>query len=270
MFFDPGESTLSAKNLAGVQSDAQLYKRQPPGPITVTGGADAQEAAADPEISRQRAEAVAAQLVADGVPAGAITIQDNGTSLPTDLASQLAVRLGKRYVITKFDAPNLHAPSAAAQAAAAGPYQVKGIFLYEPNDALIARLGPDAHPFGAYIGRLNAALAPLFAAATPEPGLTAAIAVGIKPGGAVRSWIVANPGTLSPLLQNNIQSTIQSLTPPPVQTGPIAFAIEFTAWGGGAPITDPDHPVPFPTAWRPPPGAGAEQVPDGVFARIWP
>jgi len=270
MFFDPGESTLSAKNIAAVQSDAQLYKRQPPGPITVTGGADAQEAAADPDISRQRAEAVAAQLIADGVPAGAISIEDNGTGMPTDLATQLAVRLGKRYVITKFDAPNLHAAGPAPVPAAAGPYQVKSIVLYEMPNVLEARLGPDPSPFRAYILHLNAALAPVFAAAAPEHGLDGAIVIGLKQDGGIRSWLVDNPGTISPDLANQIQTAAQAVPPPPVQNGPIAFAIEFTAWGGGAPITSAAHPVPYPAAWGPAPSTGISQMPDIVFNRIWP
>jgi hypothetical protein len=271
MFFDPGESTLSAKNLAGVKSDAELYARQPPGPITVTGGADAQEAASDPDIARQRAEAVAAQLIADGVPAGAITIQDDGTALPADLAGQLAGRLGKHYVITKFDAPNLHTATAPAPVpAAAGPYQVKSIVLYEKPSVLEARLGSDPSPFRAYIVHLNAALAPMFAAAAPEPGLDGAIVIGLKPNGDTRSWLVDNPGSLSPDLAAQIQTAVQAVPPPPVQRGPLAFAIEFIAWGGGAPITNAAHPVPYPADWGPAPSTGIDQMPDIVFNRIWP
>jgi hypothetical protein len=270
MFFDPGQSALTPKTIAGLAQDAALHARQPPEPLTVTGGADAPETAVDPDISRQRAEAVAAQLITDGIPAAEITIRDNGTSAPPDFASQVAVRLNPHYAIVAFDAPTLHEAAPAPPPASAGPYQVQGVVLYEMPPVLVARLGPDSRPFRAYIAQLDAALAPVFAAAPPQPGLTAAIVIGLKPGGAVRSWLVDRPGAIPPALAGAIRSTVQAVPPPKVQAGPIAFAIRFTAWGGGAPITDAAHPVPYPTAWEPAPPDGIAHMPDVVFARIWP
>jgi hypothetical protein len=70
-------------------------------------------------------------------------------------------------------------------------------------------------------------------------------------------------------LAAQIQSAAQAVPPPVVQNGPVAFAMIFNAWGGGAPIADARHPVPMPQAWTQ--GApGPELVPDGVFTRIWP
>jgi len=151
-----------------------------------------------------------------------------------------------------------------------GPYQVHSVLLYQPPAVLIARLGQNSAPaLAAYIARINTAVAPLFAAAPAQAGMSGALVIGIKPGGAVRSWIAEHPGALPDALAADIETTIDALPPVPVQNGPVAFAIRFDAWGGGTPITDATHPAPIPAAWLA--GAtGPETVPDGVFSRIWP
>ncbi len=261
IFFDPGSAALSAKNLAAVQQDANFFAKQIPHPVIITGGADTAEAERNPSLSWQRANAVATQLEADGVPAADLIVTDAGTQhlmIPTGAG---VPQLMNRYVMTRIQ---------VAPAVPAGPYQMQSIVLYQPNAMLVARLGPNgARPLANYIKQINASLAALFTSAPPQPGVTAALVVGIKPGGAVRTWIVAPTGAVSPTLAAQIQSAAQAVPPPVVQNGPVAFAMIFNAWGGGAPIADARHPVPMPQAWTQ--GApGPELVPDGVFTRIWP
>lgn len=266
IFFDPGSASLSPKNLAAIQQDANLYARQVPHPIVIAGGADTAEAATNMAVSLRRAQAVAAQFEADGVPAAEIIVQDNGARHPMIPTGPGAAQLMNRYVMSQIQM----APLAAAVPVPAGPFQIQNIDLYQPNAMLVARLGADgARPLAAYITQIKAGLIALFAAAPPQPGVTAALVVGVKPGGAVHSWIVAPAGSLPAALAAQIQSAVQAIPPVAVQGGPIAFAVVFNAWGGGAAITDPQHPVPMPPEWTKG-AAGPELVPDGVFARIWP
>lgn len=265
LFFDSGSAALVPKNLAAVQQDAALYAKQVQSPVSIAGGADTAEAAGDSGVSLRRARAVAAQLEADGVPAANITIQDNGAKRPLAPSAQGAQQIMNRYVMIRFQI----APLATPVPVATGPYQPRGVVLYQPNAMLVARLGPNgARPLASYISQLNTSLAAQFATAPPGPGVTAALVVGVKPGGAVRSWVVLRAGTLSPALTAQIQSAAQAVPPVAVQQGPIVFAVVFNAWGG-APSANTQNLAPVPAEWSR--GAsGAETVPDGVFARIWP
>jgi hypothetical protein len=266
IFFDSGSATLSAKNLAAIQQDANFYVRQVPHPILVAGGADAAEDATDPGVSMQRAKAAGLQLVADGVPAADIFVQDNGAQHPLLATGPGVSQTTNRYDMIKIQID----PLTAAAPASTEPFQLRSAVLYQPNAMLAARLGPDgARQLANYVLQIKAGLTSLIAAAPAQPGATAALVVGVKPGGAVRTWIVAPPGSISAALEAQIQSTAQAVPSVAVQGGPIAFAIIFNVWGGGAPITDQQHPVPIPMEWSA--GAsGSELVPDGVFARIWP
>jgi hypothetical protein len=248
-----------------VQQDAALYAKQVQNPVTVSGGADPAEAATDAGVSLRRAREVAAQLEADGVPAADITVQDNGAKRPLLPSAQGAQQIMNRYVMIRFQI----APLAPSAPVATGPYQPRGVVLYQPNAMLVARLGANgAQPLANYISQLNTSLSAQFAAARPQPGITAALVVGVKPGGAVRSWVVLRAGTLSPALTAQLQSAAEQVPPVAVQQGPIVFAIVFNAWGG-APAANTQNLAPVPAEWTR--GAsGAESVPDGVFARIWP
>lgn len=266
LFFDPGSAALVSKNLAAVRQDANLYVRQVQNPIIVSGGADTQEAGANPGVSLRRARAVAAQLEQDGVAPANITLQDNGTKRPMIPTAPGVAQTMNRYVMIRFPI----APMAAAAPVAQGPYQLRGAVLYQSNAMLVARLGPNgARPLANYVSQISASLAAQFAAAPPQPGVSAALVVGVKPGGAVRTWVVPRAGSLSPALTAQIQSAAQEVPPVAVQSGPIVFALIFNAWGGAVPTADTQRRVPVPAEWTH--GAsGAETVPDGVFARIWP
>jgi hypothetical protein len=279
-FFDPGTATLSDKNTDDIAQTVKLYEQGPQGPILVIGGADPDEIAADPAIGDARAHAAAAQLEADGIAADKITVQDDGAHHPIVKTPRPDGIISNRYIMIRFAYPppgngklttdTPQRPPGAPPPPSAGPYQVQSIVLYQPNAVLISRLGPQgAAPLAHYVALINAAVAPLFAAAPPQAGMSGALVIGLKPGGAVRSWVAEQPGALPPPLIDHIETAIDALSPVPVQNGPVAFAIRFNAWNGGPPITDATHPAPIPAAWLA--GAtGPETVPDGVFARIWP
>lgn len=143
-------------------------------------------------------------------------------------------------------------------------YHMARIVLYQPNNVLIAR-ACDPRLMASYIQQLNAAMEALFTALPPGTGANASLVIGLKPGGAVRAWVVDKDGKLPADLQARIITTAEAVPPMPVQDGPVAFALEFSAWGGSAtPITE----LPMPDAWMN--TTGKVEVPDGVFAQIWP
>jgi len=148
-------------------------------------------------------------------------------------------------------------------------YQQKSVVLYQPDEVLLARLGMQGgQTMPDYITRLNTALTSVISAAPAQSGVTAAIVVGVKPGGAVRAWLVAPDGAFPDDVAARLQAAAEAVPPLPVQNGPVALAIIFNAWGGGPPLSSGTNP-PTPKQWTA--GAkGAESVPDGVFARIWP
>lgn len=69
VFFQPFSASLDPDAISAIASAAAAAAQAPDAPITVTGAADnAGTTAANKTLSRERAEAVAAQLEADGVP----------------------------------------------------------------------------------------------------------------------------------------------------------------------------------------------------------
>ncbi|OYV40033.1 MAG: hypothetical protein B7Z81_02540 [Acidocella sp. 20-61-6] len=160
------------------------------------------------------------------------------------------------------------APAEAGSTVAEPAFRATSVALYEPQTVLEARLGSTA-AFNAYIRQLADRLAAVFVAAPAGPGASAALVVGIKPGDQTRFWVVEHGDALSPALVTQIKAAAADVPAIPVRGGPIAFAILFNAWGGGPPVTDSAHPIPIPPAWLAG-STGKEQVPDGVFARIWP
>jgi len=161
------------------------------------------------------------------------------------------------------------APAGQGAALCNPAFHVQTVALYQPNAALQARLGT-AGPLAYYINVLEASLATAFAEMPQQPGVTAAVVMGVKPGLLSRAWVVAPAGALSPARIARIEAVAEAVPPVAVQQGPIAFAIVFSVWGGGAPITDAQHPVPMPPEWFAGAPPGPMLVPDGIFARIWP
>jgi hypothetical protein len=159
----------------------------------------------------------------------------------------------------------VHVTAVTGVESGAMAYQMRNIVLYQPNNILIER-ACDARQMAYYISQLNAAMDALFSATPPGTGANAALVMGVKPGGAVRAWLVDKDGNLPPDLQARIISAAQAVPPMTVQDGPVAFALNFSVWGGS---TVPTPTLPLPDAWTQD-ATGGVAVPDGVFARIWP
>jgi hypothetical protein len=158
----------------------------------------------------------------------------------------------------------LHPPANPAGVPKPAPdlFSTHAIVLYQPNDVLVNRLG-NAAPMAFYIKQVEGSLNGLLASQPAEAGFSAALVIGIKPGGGTRAWLV---GDVPEALANQITTTTMAVPSFQVRNGPVAVAIEFSAWGGGA--TFPPGP-PVPPEWLQ--GAhGPQQLPDDAFARIWP
>ncbi len=153
-------------------------------------------------------------------------------------------------------------------------FQMKSIVLYQPNQMLVARLGPNgAAGMANYISRINQSLAATFKKLPLEPGVSGAVVIGIKPPGFAReAWVVTGKNHFSQDLILQIKIAAEIVQPMPVYNGPVVFAINFNAWDGGVPVTDAKHPLPMPQEWFAGAAAGSKPalVPDGIFARIWP
>jgi outer membrane protein OmpA-like peptidoglycan-associated protein len=68
VFFQPFSASLDPDAVAAIASAAAAAKQSPDAPVTVTGAADSVGTTqANKALSRERADAVAAQLAADGV-----------------------------------------------------------------------------------------------------------------------------------------------------------------------------------------------------------
>ena len=260
-----------------MQRAANLITSQVPRVIVVAGNADEPEAAADATLSGRRAQAVAAQLEVDGVPAADIVLRDNGARAPMAQPQPGVPEPLNRYALILAQ---LSAAPGQAICVGSEPDQTPPganlVFssrsaepMYQSNATLAARLGPQwPTALDGYTSRITFGVGPIFINAPPQAGVTVALVVGIKPGGAVRAWLIDPEHGLSATMTKQILAVAQSVPPPPVKNGPVVFALFFVGWGGGAPIIDAQHPLPMPAEWTQ--GApGPESVPDGVFARIW-
>jgi hypothetical protein len=74
---------------------------------------------------------------------------------------------------------------------------------------------------------------------------------------------------LSADLQARMIAAAEAVPPVKPQGGPIVFAIVFKAWGGDGAAANPRLSVPMPDEWHYA-GGGPVEVPDGLFAKIWP
>ncbi len=73
VFFQPFSTSLDAAAISAIASAAAAANQAPDAPVTVVGAADSIGSTdANKALSHQRAEVVAAQLEADGVPAARI------------------------------------------------------------------------------------------------------------------------------------------------------------------------------------------------------
>jgi hypothetical protein len=158
---------------------------------------------------------------------------------------------------------------AGAAAAAELAYRPTALSLYQPEAVLKARV--DNRLLAGYVHEVSGAARAVFSSAPRGPGVTGAIVVAVKPGGGSRVWLVLGDNTLATATAEALVRRAGALAPLAVQNGPVAFALNFEAWGGGKPITTAQQPRPVPEDWaRAIAGVPDAVLPDAALAKLWP
>ncbi|UYL07478.1 OmpA family protein [Bdellovibrio sp. SKB1291214] len=99
ILFDTGKSTLKPAAQSNISELAQIMKKYPENILTVRGYTDdTGTAVKNNPLSKDRAEAVRAQLIASGVPANTITSIGMGATNPVDPAKTAEARSKNRRV----------------------------------------------------------------------------------------------------------------------------------------------------------------------------
>ena len=161
------------------------------------------------------------------------------------------------------------APQTAATAKAAA-FDMTSVGLYQPSIAYEERVG-DVKPLSDYIAALREEARRTFEAASPGPGITGAIVVAVRPGNSSRVWLVTGENVLSPTVSESLRRRLEAVPAVTVKNGPIGFAMNFNAWGGGKPIPVPEsYPIPVPQEWRDALTAGGGYLPDDALPKAWP
>ena len=127
-----------------------------------------------------------------------------------------------------------------------GAFVSTSLTLYQPDAALRTRIGNDVAPLGSYVLALTTIADRAFSSVPHAPGVTGSIVVAVKPGGLSRFWLVLGNNELPKGLQEALLKELASVKPLAVNNGPVAFAINFDAWGGGQTNLAPNEPFPYP------------------------
>jgi hypothetical protein len=149
-------------------------------------------------------------------------------------------------------------------------FETDNVVLYQPNEALQARVGSVAD-LANYIKELQAVCAEFFVAtATPE---TLHVVVAIRPGKRSRVWFVSSTRPAPDPQREPLLKKLEAVQPCDVRDGPVAFAISSKLAGGDGknPKGDKDFKPPIPKEWQDAAkGKEGVLVPDGFLDLIWP
>lgn len=148
-------------------------------------------------------------------------------------------------------------------ASAKNPYEMKGIVLLQPEVIVQERISAAA--LGPYIQLLNAATVDVLATQERRPA-GGFLILAIKPGHQSAVWVDIQPA-LPPALEKALVSRLRAVMPPPVQVGPVVFAIRASLWGGSPPANNEPSPVEWTKAAR---SAGKPLETGELVERIWP
>lgn len=107
VLFATGSSTVQTPELATIHQAAMAYKSRAGAAVMLTGHTDTQGSIAyNQALSKRRVDAVAAGLVAEGVPAGSITGSAYGeTNPPVPTGDQVSDQKNRSVEITVTQAP---------------------------------------------------------------------------------------------------------------------------------------------------------------------
>ena len=148
-------------------------------------------------------------------------------------------------------------------------FAMTSIVLYQPNDVLVRRLG-DASGLASYTQALVAVANKEFSSWPEQAPVQGSLVVAVKPSGAARVWVVYYDGSVEDAEESDLKQRLETVTPVvTVHEGPIALAINFTAWATqSSKFSQPPLP-PIPDEWRAA-IVGHVLVPDAVLATVWP
>ena len=162
--------------------------------------------------------------------------------------------------------------SAAARTSVTGTrgFEPKSVVLYQP-DAILDERVPSVEGFAAYIKEIQAVCSTYFADANAPEALD--VVVAIKPGGHSHVWFVSPSRPENDESLGRLRQQIESVNPPAVRTGPVAFAIMASIAGAQRePTGSGEFRPPMPKAWMDAASKTPQQalVPDDVLHHAWP
>jgi hypothetical protein len=154
--------------------------------------------------------------------------------------------------------------------AAAKAFETKLVVLYQPDRVLRVRV-PDVPAFAAYMKNVESTCNAFFAKASKPHPLD--VVVAIKPEGNARVWFIGAPPEDDHAGLSALKRKLESLAPPAIQSGPVAFAIVGAIAGAERRDVDPQkYEPPLPKEWL----DALEQInqraaiPDDVLLIVWP
>jgi len=116
ILFDTGKSDLKVAAQTNIGQLAQIMKKYPENVITIRGYTDdTGSTMANNPLSKSRADAVRAQLIAGGIPATTITAVGMGSANPVDAAKTKEARAKNRRVEIEITVDESKVPKQAAK-----------------------------------------------------------------------------------------------------------------------------------------------------------
>jgi hypothetical protein len=145
-------------------------------------------------------------------------------------------------------------------------FEIAQNMLYQPDPVLQERV-PDVDALAGFMKRIEEEGVAYWADVPRGAGQALTIVVAIKPGGVARFWLEPSPTGVDATLLNPFAARLRDLPVPSVRTGPVAFAMHATLWGG--------QPAGggwafIPTEWQERCVGKEVIVPDGVLEIVWP
>ncbi|MDC7682216.1 hypothetical protein PQU92_02945 [Asticcacaulis sp. BYS171W] len=158
-------------------------------------------------------------------------------------------------------------PELAKAAESDGPLRLSSALLYQPSQEFEARLSSPQH-LSNYMKAVIKAASDAIGQQPKGPGFSGQIVVLFKPVRKARYWVMSkSPERLKPYEEAMIQA-LHKVDVPPVFGGPLAFALLYDVWEGGAGYTNDGMVIPEQWVKALPPTGG--YIDDALFGKLWP
>ncbi|MEM8667287.1 MAG: hypothetical protein AAGG48_07215 [Planctomycetota bacterium] len=157
----------------------------------------------------------------------------------------------------------------SSEAAEAPAFETVNIVLYNSTTEFGDR-SPSVDVMAAFIKKVQARAAKLWSDTEREKGQSGLIAVAIRPNGSMKLWVDIEQEH-QPKLSEQLEEKMRDIGVPPVNDGPVAFALNFHLWGGPADPVDGVESVKLPQAWVRAASEVEEElkVPDEILPLVW-